>query len=77
MKYDLKEMFDDISYDINGAYDNSFIDDEYTNNTRLCADIRELIFDESCLQADARRDILIDIIKHYVCLYDDRKGRDK
>lgn len=77
MKNDiLKDMFNDISYDINGAYDNNFIEKKYINNTRLVEDIRELIFDENKLQAEARKDILIAIIKHYICMYNDNINYD-
>lgn len=55
------EVINNASYDINGAFDNSFEEEN-----RLITDINKLIESNS-----EKRDILINIINHYLYQYSD------
>lgn len=61
MKETQYNTMENISYDINGVYDKSF-----EENNKLITDIEKLIENNN-----DKKDILINIIKHYICNYSD------
>lgn len=61
-----EEIKDNVSYDINGVYDNSFEEEN-----RLITDINILINDKSDRLKRIKKDILINIINHYIHQYYD------
>lgn len=61
----LQEIRDNASYDINGVFDNSFEEEN-----RLITDINILINDKSKRIKRIKKDILINIIYHYLIQYD-------
>lgn len=60
------EIMNNVSYDINGTFDNSFEEE-----SRLITDINILINGKSKRIKTIKKDILINIINHYLYQYSD------